>query len=75
MEETTWLNYYKTILEKVSFDTFLLKKEYEKAKKMLLPHQEVHLDNWMQQKGYLNILGSKRNASSLQQNKPLHIRN
>ncbi|UZR98495.1 hypothetical protein [Chondrinema litorale] len=75
MEEITWLNYYKTVLEKVSFDAFLLKKEYEKAKKMLLPHQHIHLDSWMQQKGYLTKLASKRSTNPLHQTEVFRIQN
>ncbi|UZR96723.1 hypothetical protein [Chondrinema litorale] len=55
MEENTWLSYYKVILEKVSFDNFLLKKEYNKAKKTLLPLQLEILEEWMINKGYILI--------------------
>ncbi|WP_155174118.1 hypothetical protein [Fulvivirga kasyanovii] len=44
MEQSVFLNYYKTILEKVSFDQFLLKKEYKKHYKLFI-HQMIQ--NWI----------------------------
>lgn len=47
----SFLDYYKTILEKVSFDPELLKKEYQKAKKMIKNHEKEQLDAWLTSKG------------------------
>lgn len=44
---TTMLEYAKTILEKVSFDVKLFKKEFEKAVKMLLPEEVNELIRWI----------------------------
>ncbi len=42
-------NYTLTILEKVSFDPELFKKELEKAYQSLLPHERAELKIWLQQ--------------------------
>lgn len=47
----SFLDYYKEILEKVSFDPQLINKEYQKAKKYLSHSEVQHFDNWMQEKG------------------------
>lgn len=47
----SFLDYYKEILEKVSFDPQLLSKEYQKAKKYLNQSEVQHFENWMQEKG------------------------
>tara|TARA_B100000683_G_scaffold277617_1_gene337391 strand:- start:38890 stop:39066 length:177 start_codon:yes stop_codon:yes gene_type:complete len=48
----SFLEYTKYILERVSFDLELVKKEYQKALK-LLEREEVRLLNaWMMTKGY-----------------------
>ncbi|MCX7744327.1 MAG: hypothetical protein N2167_07150 [Flavobacteriales bacterium] len=44
---TTMLEYAKTILEKVSFDVKLFKKEFEKAVKMLMPDEVNELIQWI----------------------------
>lgn len=41
------LEYAKTILEKVSFDVNLFKKEFEKAVKMLMPEEVNELISWI----------------------------
>lgn len=41
------LEYAKTILEKVSFDVKLFKKEFEKAVKMLMPEEVNELISWI----------------------------
>jgi hypothetical protein len=41
------LEYVKTILEKVSFDDKLFKKEFEKAVNMLLPEEVTELISWI----------------------------
>ncbi len=53
MDKSSFLNYYKTILEKVSFDKRLLKKEYKKAKELLEGPEARDLDYWVKSKGLL----------------------
>lgn len=48
---TSFLDYYKMILEKVSFDRQLLAKEYRKALTILHTHEARQLDQWMKAKG------------------------
>ncbi len=43
------LEYTKTILKKVSFDTKLFCKELKKAVSNLLPHEIEELKDWLQQ--------------------------
>lgn len=47
----SFLEYTKYILEKVSFDKELLKKEYYKSLKFLQLEEIIQLDNWIQGKG------------------------
>ena len=42
-----YYNYTLTILEKVSFDSQLFKKELEKAYQSFLPHERVELKVWL----------------------------
>lgn len=42
------LDYYKTVLQKVSFDVKLFSKELKKAIKRLLPHEIEELKYWLQ---------------------------
>lgn len=51
MNKNSFLDYYKTILEKVSFNEQLLKKEYRKAKQFLDNAEARDLDYWLQKKG------------------------
>ncbi|MEB2775559.1 hypothetical protein SYJ56_09575 [Algoriphagus sp. D3-2-R+10] len=64
MNKSSFLNYYKTILEKVSFDQKLLVKEYWKAKQLLENSEAKDLDYWLQSKG----LARKLIHTSLDQN-------
>ena len=41
------LNYYKQVLEKVSFDVTLFKKELEKAFNYLTPNEQQALRRWV----------------------------
>jgi DNA replication protein DnaD len=41
--------YTKTILEQVSFDPMLFRKELEKALKILLPYEIEQLTEWLYQ--------------------------
>jgi hypothetical protein len=40
-------NYTQEVLERVSFDPILFKKELKKAVKNLLPYEMEHLKNWL----------------------------
>ncbi|TXE11421.1 hypothetical protein [Algoriphagus aquimarinus] len=53
MDKSSFLNYYKTILEKVSFDKRLLEKEYKKAKELLEGPEARDLDYWVKSQGLL----------------------
>ena len=48
----TFLEYYKMILCKVSFDVNLLRKEYQKAIKSLNSNELLDLNNWLENKGF-----------------------
>jgi hypothetical protein len=48
----TFLDYYKTILDKVSFDPVLLNKEYQKAKRNLQTNEIGDLNCWLKTKGF-----------------------
>ncbi len=56
MKSTSFLDYYKTILEKVSFDSNLFTKEYNKAIKIIHPEEVPALDSWIQSSGFQNLL-------------------
>ena len=58
MEKGSFLNYYKTILEKVSFDTRLLQKEYKKAKSLLDGSESQELDYWLNSSGLVHKIKS-----------------
>lgn len=47
---TTFLDYYKMILDKVSFDRTLLSKEYQKAKRSLHSDEIADLNRWLRSK-------------------------
>ncbi len=47
--KTSFLDYYKMILSKVSFDSQLLTKEYTKAINMLNPPEVQELNRWCHQ--------------------------
>ncbi|MAW65788.1 MAG: hypothetical protein CMD18_06305 [Flavobacteriales bacterium] len=50
----SFLEYTKYILDKVSFDIELLKKEYEKALKILKTEEVSQLNSWIKREG-LNL--------------------
>jgi hypothetical protein len=50
----SFLEYTKYILEKVSFDIELLKKEYKKALKNLKTEEVSQLNSWIKKEG-LNL--------------------
>ncbi|MBT8264587.1 MAG: hypothetical protein KJN75_04560 [Muriicola sp.] len=43
------LEYYKTVLQKVSFDAKIFSKELKKAISKLLPYEIEELKRWLQQ--------------------------
>lgn len=43
----SFLNYYKLVLDRVSFSEQLLIKEYNKATKALSTEELIQLDDWM----------------------------
>ena len=49
--KTGFLEYYKIILEKVSFDVNLVNKEYAKAKNVLRQEEIKELGQWMNKSG------------------------
>ena len=49
--KTTFLDYYKMILEKVSFDYRLLQKEYQKALAVLEQKEAKLLNVWLKRRG------------------------
>ncbi|HYI78475.1 MAG TPA: hypothetical protein VEW65_12710 [Chryseolinea sp.] len=51
---TAFLDYYKMILDKVSFDRNLFYKEYMKAVRNLQPDEITELDNWLSTKNFQN---------------------
>ncbi len=57
----TYLNYYKVVLTKVSFDYGLFKKELEKANQILTPEEQTHLGNWIIANEY-NLIGEKEKS-------------
>lgn len=55
---TSLLDYYKLILNKVSFDPQLLAKEYRKAIRALQADEAKALDHWLQRSGLVTNLES-----------------
>lgn len=49
--KTSFLDYYKVILSKVSFDQALLSKEYSKALNVLSEPEADELSRWMTDTG------------------------
>lgn len=56
MKNTSFLDYYKTILQKVSFDPDLLLKEYRKALNALHPSEIEEFEQWISSVGLLDQL-------------------
>ena len=55
----TYLDYYRTILTKVSFDAYLFHKEYHKAIRDLNVQEMSELNQWIQSIGFDNILAEQ----------------
>ncbi len=57
----SFLEYYKIILEKVSFDKHLFSKEYQKALRYMDNNEVMRLEKWLREKGYKSeLISSKR---------------
>lgn len=54
--KNSFLEYYKEILEKVSFDPDLLNKEYHKAIKSLNHSEVQQFENWIYERGLSSSL-------------------
>jgi hypothetical protein len=54
--KNSFLEYYKLILEKVSFDRDLFRKEYRKAVRLLQENEIRQLNMWIQECGLHNHL-------------------
>jgi hypothetical protein len=52
----TFLDYYKTILDRVSFNPALFAKEYQKAKRTLDSSEVGDLNSWIRSKGLQTML-------------------
>lgn len=52
----SFLDYYKLILEKVSFDPYLFHKEYKKALNTINKDESVHLKRWLREQGLYSEL-------------------
>lgn len=63
--KTSYLDYYKLILEKVRFDKRLWKKEYKKALRFLDRDEAKELKAWAGQLNYASRSFSKTNWSQL----------
>jgi len=63
---TTYLDYYKTVLKKVSFDKYLFYKEYHKAIRDLNALEIRNLNNWIRLSGFDNILAEQMNSHLIQ---------
>ena len=59
----SFLDYYKEILEKVSFDSHLLNKEYQKAINTLNTSEIQQFDSWLHESG-LRTSRARANAKS-----------
>lgn len=56
----SFLEYYKLILQKVSFDPLLLRKEYRKAIQQLRPDEVDQLEKWLRRTPYYQKLQQRR---------------
>ena len=66
---SNYLDYYKTILNKVSFDAYLFHKEYRKAMRNLNAQERSDLDKWIESTGFQNILAQQMNGQLLHPNR------
>ncbi len=61
----TFLDYYKEILEKVSFDQHLLNKEYQKAINTLSTTEIQQFDSWLHESGLRTSMAAMKTKSRL----------
>lgn len=61
--KNTFLDYYKMILDKVSFDGDLLAKEYAKALNILNQDEARTLEHWVKSRGFKTAMISDSNSS------------
>ena len=61
----TYLDYYKLVLAKVSFDYALFKKELDKANQILTKEEQSDLKKWIIANRY-NLTGKKKSRSVLE---------
>jgi hypothetical protein len=59
--KTSFLDYYKLILSKVSFDQQLLRKEYTKALNLLDQAEVQELNQWCRQNRYTGLHSPLKN--------------
>ena len=55
-----YLDYYKMILDRVSFYPELFVKEYRKAKRQLQPSDVDDLHRWIHEKGFQILLNERK---------------
>ena len=60
----SFLDYYKLILEKVSFDPQLFKKEFKKAISSIEQHERDQLLEWMKNRGLQADMIQMNNSNS-----------
>jgi hypothetical protein len=60
---TSFLDYYKMILDKVSFDPGLFSKEYQKAIHTLRENEAVDLNHWLKVNGFQYILANPAHST------------
>ncbi len=51
--KSSYLNYYKDVLAKVSFDRSLFTKELKKAQQYLNPSEKKRLYHWLEMEGLI----------------------
>lgn len=61
----TFLDYYKEILQKVSFDPHLLNKEYQKAIKTMSHAEARQFEKWAQEKGLSSLPAPAKSKNKL----------
>nr|MBI1230323.1 hypothetical protein [Cytophagales bacterium] len=54
--KTTYLDFYKMVLQKVSFDKHLLSKEFKKAARDLSDHEKTELMLWLEEAGLMSFV-------------------
>ena len=72
---TSFLDYYKLILDKVSFDQDLFRKEYQKAKKGLMDHERDELNQWVLDRGYPSLLYTENHQIEMHQHQSTKFKN